>query len=79
MLWRKGPRAQVDRKLYKKHMQEILFNYSNLHVQSGSVFDLVFNHPISAPPTFDSPKWGEIEGVKLGKLVNLWHINTTGI
>ena len=36
-----GPRAQIDRKLYKKHMQEILMNYSNLQVKAGSVADLI--------------------------------------
>jgi tRNA uridine 5-carboxymethylaminomethyl modification enzyme len=33
----------MDRALYKKHMQETLANYPNLHVRSGSVFDLLFN------------------------------------
>ncbi|CAG8753173.1 14764_t:CDS:2, partial [Cetraspora pellucida] len=35
-----GPRAQIDRKLYKKHMQECLFNYPNLTIKAASVYDL---------------------------------------
>ncbi|KAG0164567.1 Mitochondrial Translation Optimization [Apophysomyces sp. BC1015] len=38
-----GPRAQIDRKLYKRHLQEFLKGYPNLTIQSGSVADLVFN------------------------------------
>lgn len=64
-LYHQGPRAQIDRVLYKKHMQEILFNYPNLDVRAGSVFDLVFSHPDSN--TTDPMKWGTIEGVKLGE------------
>ncbi|MBV0899920.1 MAG: tRNA uridine-5-carboxymethylaminomethyl(34) synthesis enzyme MnmG [Wolbachia endosymbiont of Fragariocoptes setiger] len=32
-----GPRAQADRKLYKKFMQELILNYSNLTVREESV------------------------------------------
>lgn len=35
-----GPRAQMDRKLYKQHMQNTLFNYPNLDVRAANVFDL---------------------------------------
>ncbi|KAF7309591.1 Mitochondrial translation optimization protein [Mycena indigotica] len=38
-----GPRAQMDRKLYKKHMQEALNHYKNLDVRSGSVHDIVLD------------------------------------
>lgn len=54
-----GPRAQVDRKLYKRHMQETLFNYPNLDVRAGSVFDLILDHT-AAGPTF------AVRGIKLG-------------
>lgn len=38
----RGPRAQIDRKLYKKAIQEELFSRTpNLTIQSGSVDDLV--------------------------------------
>ena len=59
-----GPRAQIDRKLYKRHMQETLFNYPNLDVRAGSVFDLLLDHnPASngtAGPNF------ELHGIRLG-------------
>ncbi|KAF9467577.1 glucose inhibited division protein A-domain-containing protein [Collybia nuda] len=56
-----GPRAQIDRKLYKKYMQETLHNYSNLAIRAGSVFDLVFDR--SDPSGSNS--WGKVVGVKL--------------
>ncbi|EIN06856.1 mitochondrial translation optimization protein [Punctularia strigosozonata HHB-11173 SS5] len=65
-----GPRAQIDRKLYKKHMQDTLKAYPNLDIRGGSVFDLVFEHepPSSVTPgniSQPSGKWGKIAGVKL--------------
>ncbi|KAK9469519.1 glucose inhibited division protein A-domain-containing protein [Lipomyces arxii] len=36
-----GPRAQIDRKLYKKYMQETVLKYKDLQVKEGSVKDLV--------------------------------------
>ncbi|KAG2216952.1 hypothetical protein INT45_001423 [Circinella minor] len=38
-----GPRAQIDRKLYKKHLQEYLKNYPNLTISAGSVADLILS------------------------------------
>jgi len=60
----------MDRKLYKKHMQETLFNYSNLDVHVGTVFDLVFSHPDPTSAAPRASRWGTIQGVKLGKPVN---------
>lgn len=37
-----GPRAQIDRKLYKKHMQSAIHNYENLTVLQGTISDLTF-------------------------------------
>ncbi|KAH9920645.1 glucose inhibited division protein A-domain-containing protein [Fomitopsis serialis] len=56
-----GPRAQIDRKLYKKHMQEALHGYRNLDIRAASVFDLVINRSPEGP----SGSWGKIEGVQL--------------
>ncbi|KAF9483702.1 glucose-inhibited division protein A subfamily [Pholiota conissans] len=53
-----GPRAQIDRKLYKKNMQELLFNYPSLDIRAGSVFDLLFEEESGNP-------WGKVAGVKL--------------
>ncbi|KAJ3746153.1 glucose inhibited division protein A-domain-containing protein [Lentinula detonsa] len=55
-----GPRAQIDRKLYKRHMQAALADYPNLDIRSGSVFDLTFDHEGVA-----NNKWGNISGVRL--------------
>ncbi|TEB24945.1 glucose-inhibited division protein A subfamily [Coprinellus micaceus] len=38
-----GPRAQIDRVLYKRNMQDILFKYPGLDMQAASVFDLVID------------------------------------
>ncbi|KAI9451594.1 glucose inhibited division protein A-domain-containing protein [Russula earlei] len=62
-----GPRAQIDRKLYKKYMQHHLLNCPNLDVRAGSVFDLVLNH--SGPPVHEpSPArhvWATVDGLRL--------------
>ncbi|KAG2199491.1 hypothetical protein INT46_007111 [Mucor plumbeus] len=42
-----GPRAQIDRKLYKKHLQSYLKDYPNLTIQAGSVSDLVLNDNVT--------------------------------
>jgi tRNA uridine 5-carboxymethylaminomethyl modification enzyme len=55
----------MDRKLYKRHMQDILFNYANLTVRAASVFDVVFNTSETAG-ILAQP---EVGGVRLGKSV----------
>ncbi|KAI0313798.1 glucose inhibited division protein A-domain-containing protein [Amylostereum chailletii] len=57
-----GPRAQMDRTLYKKHMQHALLNYPNLDVRAGSAFDLVFDHNHSSS---SKDIWGKVDGVRL--------------
>ncbi len=43
-----GPRAQADRKLYKKAVQKLIHDQKNLHVLYGEVCDLIIdNHIIS--------------------------------
>lgn len=42
-----GPRAQIDRMLYKREMQKELHNTNNLTIIAASVEDLVLNNPIS--------------------------------
>lgn len=39
----RGPRAQADRDLYKKNIQEVLLNYPNLSIVEESVEDLVLS------------------------------------
>ncbi|KIK93256.1 hypothetical protein PAXRUDRAFT_829143 [Paxillus rubicundulus Ve08.2h10] len=60
-----GPRAQVDRKLYKNHMQNIIFNYPKLEVRAASVSDLVFDHEVTASNSSSTPAWGAVKGVRL--------------
>ena len=59
-----GPRAQIDRKLYKHHMQEALFNYPNLDVRAGSAFDLVLDH--TAVSTGPAGPTSAVRGIRLG-------------
>lgn len=41
-----GLRAQIDRKLYKKHLQMELFNHTqNLDILEASVEDLIIENP----------------------------------
>ncbi|PCH34857.1 GIDA-domain-containing protein [Wolfiporia cocos MD-104 SS10] len=58
-----GPRAQVDRKLYKKHMQEALHGYPNLDIKAASVFDLILNN--SSEVASDKSPWGVVGGIRL--------------
>ena len=36
-----GPRAQIDRTLYKKHLQDVMFNLEHLSILEDSVEDLL--------------------------------------
>ncbi|KAF9366441.1 Mitochondrial Translation Optimization [Mortierella sp. NVP85] len=60
-----GPRAQIDRKLYKKHMQKVLHEYPNLTIMAGSVSDIVLASDILPPTPGQSSIQGEIKGIKL--------------
>ncbi|KXN81258.1 tRNA uridine 5-carboxymethylaminomethyl modification enzyme MnmG [Leucoagaricus sp. SymC.cos] len=62
-----GPRAQIDRTLYKRNMQEILRNYPGLDIRSGSVFDLVLDQS-----TAERGRWAKVIGVRLetGEIIN---------
>ncbi|RDL35167.1 uncharacterized protein BP5553_07098 [Venustampulla echinocandica] len=54
-----GPRAQIDRELYQKHMREELEAYPNLSIVPGSVADIIV-----ARDDGDAPG-GKITGVRL--------------
>ncbi|KAI0382766.1 glucose-inhibited division protein A subfamily [Hypomontagnella monticulosa] len=56
-----GPRAQIDRALYKKHMREELLAYPNLSIISGSVSDIVLAENVGATSGAKS----KITGVRL--------------
>lgn len=53
-----GPRAQIDRDLYKRHMREELETYPNLEIVPGSVADIVVKREEGA-------SHGRITGVRL--------------
>ena len=57
-----GPRAQIDRVLYKTHMQRELEGYRNLEIVQGSVADIIVNR--SGGMGADG-QVGAIEGVSL--------------
>ncbi|KAH8653646.1 glucose inhibited division protein A-domain-containing protein [Xylariales sp. PMI_506] len=56
-----GPRAQIDRALYKKHMREELQSYPNLSIVTGSVSDIVIGENTDATNGAKS----KITGVRL--------------
>ncbi|KAK9722732.1 Mitochondrial Translation Optimization [Basidiobolus ranarum] len=61
-----GPRAQIDRKLYKQHMQECLSNYPNLSIKIGGVSDIIVEEPTACNNNEEKKSvYGQIKGVKL--------------
>lgn len=44
-----GLRAQMDRKLYKQNMQDVIFSYPNLRIHEGSVEDLILDQEATSP------------------------------
>ncbi|KAI1174180.1 mitochondrial translation optimization protein [Nemania sp. FL0916] len=57
-----GPRAQIDRALYKKHMREELQTYPNLSIITGSVSDIVIDENVADPTNAAKSR---ITGVRL--------------
>ena len=43
-----GPRAQIDRALYKKHMREEMMSYAGLDVKEGKVADIIVDRSPTA-------------------------------
>ncbi|KAI9287883.1 glucose-inhibited division protein A subfamily [Umbelopsis sp. AD052] len=60
-----GPRAQIDRKIYKRHMQHILKDYPNLTILSGSVHDLVIKKGVLGADIGNGDIGAEVGGVTL--------------
>ena len=56
-----GPRAQIDRELYKRYMQEELLSYPELQVKEGKVADILVDKEGLAGPG----SYGRITGVRL--------------
>jgi tRNA uridine 5-carboxymethylaminomethyl modification enzyme len=57
-----GPRAQIDRSLYKRYMQEEMLNYEGLSVVEGSVADIIVDQ---TQEEGTKGKYGKITGVRL--------------
>jgi tRNA uridine 5-carboxymethylaminomethyl modification enzyme len=56
-----GPRAQIDRALYRRYMREEMTNYNNLSVVEGSVADII----VDKEGPYEDGKIGKITGVRL--------------
>jgi tRNA uridine 5-carboxymethylaminomethyl modification enzyme len=56
-----GPRAQIDRALYKKYMKEELTAYENLNIVEGSVADII----VDKENEQKEDSFGKITGVRL--------------
>ena len=57
-----GPRAQIDRALYKKHMREEMTDYPGLEVKEGKVADIVLDR---SPAAAAEGRHGKVTGVRL--------------
>ncbi|KAH9872626.1 hypothetical protein J1614_005019 [Plenodomus biglobosus] len=57
-----GPRAQIDRSLYKKYMREEILGYQGLTVVPGSVADIIVDRSEEARR---EGRYGKITGVRL--------------
>ncbi|KAI6815833.1 glucose-inhibited division protein A subfamily [Hortaea werneckii] len=64
-----GPRAQIDRTLYKSNMREEMMQNPGLSVKEGKVADIIVDH---SPHATQGGLHGKISGVKLesGEIIN---------
>ena len=71
-----GPRAQIDRALYKKHMREEMSSYSGLHVKEGKVADIIIDR---SPSGEAEGRHGKITGVRLesGEIIHTENVVIT--
>lgn len=63
-----GPRAQADRKLYRRAMQEMMLNYPNLTVVGGAAEDLLYADT-EAGPVVSGVVMGDGTELKAGAVV----------
>ncbi|KAF2275178.1 GIDA-domain-containing protein [Westerdykella ornata] len=70
-----GPRAQIDRALYKRYMREEMVNYKNLSVVEGSVADII----VDKEGVKEEGSYGKITGVRLegGEIIPTGHVVIT--
>jgi tRNA uridine 5-carboxymethylaminomethyl modification enzyme len=71
-----GPRAQIDRALYKKHMREEIVSYPGLQVKEGKVADIIVDR---SPESMASGRHGKIVGVRLesGEIIRTGNVVIT--
>ncbi|KAF2004402.1 glucose-inhibited division protein A subfamily [Amniculicola lignicola CBS 123094] len=72
-----GPRAQIDRALYKRHMKEEIEGYANLAVVEGSVADIIVDRTDVGEE--GRGRYGRITGVRLesGEVVRTGNVVIT--
>jgi tRNA uridine 5-carboxymethylaminomethyl modification enzyme len=70
-----GPRAQIDRKLYKDYMRKELLGYENLDVVEGSVADIV----IGRDDNIENQGQKKITGLRLesGRVIHTQNVVIT--
>ncbi|KAI9850122.1 MAG: Mitochondrial Translation Optimization [Thelocarpon superellum] len=73
-----GPRAQIDRQLYKKHMQAELVAYPNVSILEGKVADIVVQEDVDGDPEYEGAR-RRITGVRLeaGEVIPTNHVVIT--
>lgn len=71
-----GPRAQIDRALYKKHMREEMTSYPGLEVKEGKVADIIVDRSETAGA---DGRHGKITGVRLesGEIIHTENVVIT--
>ncbi|KAF2768713.1 glucose-inhibited division protein A subfamily [Teratosphaeria nubilosa] len=71
-----GPRAQIDRALYKKHMREEMLSYHGLQVKEGKVADIIVDR---SPEAMSEGRHGKIKGVRLesGEVISTQNVVIT--
>ena len=60
----RGPRAQMDRQLYKQEMQQLLADVSGLEVVDGAVTNVMLQSP-DGTTTYRTPAQSSVAGVLL--------------
>lgn len=60
-----GPRAQIDRSLYKKYMREEMESYPGLEILTGKVADVVLDRAETGEMVDADGHYGAIRGVRL--------------
>lgn len=64
-----GPRAQIDRKLYKKYMSEELKTYPNLSIVPGSVADIITSRDASQKQVIAGVRLESGEIISTGRVI----------